>query len=464
MAVSSLLPKAPLFAYGRAMLFCRKPSSALVALSLVIATACGGAPPPEPAAPAPVAPAAPPPPVGRGPSAAVLAHFPYDDTAQLRLYADVSGLLHTELAQGLVTGGLAAARSSLNAQQMQCLNDVIGGVKEVMIGAKGEAAVFVIAIDEQVAKPTGCLAAGGATAAQIEGATDAYHMEEDTIAHLPGLIIMGAEPMVKQAVKQTLPTTIPDSLRLSKDQFLTWSVSAPGGINVGGHLVASSERFRFDAEGDVPEALAARAAAEIKSAKSMPTIPGMDPAAAKIVQSLLAAVTVDANGKHLTAAFDLKEPVVDQARDLGAAVTLAIYAVRRYIADAKTAEARSNVRAIAKDYVMYWENEPPPGKPKKAKKLVSLPPVPKDVPKGDKYSSKTDDWKPWSVIGFSLDGPQYYQYEVKAAKDGKSAEVIARGDLNGDGKTSLFKIKLTVDPKDHALAFDPSIEETDPTE
>jgi hypothetical protein len=52
---------------------------------------------------------------------------------------------------------------------------------------------------------------------------------------------------------------------------------------------------------------------------------------------------------------------------------------------------------------------------------------------------------------------------VVAAKDGKSAEILARGDLNGDGKTSLFRVKIQLDAKTGEItAVDHS--EADPLE
>jgi hypothetical protein len=45
-----------------------------------------------------------------------------------------------------------------------------------------------------------------------------------------------------------------------------------------------------------------------------------------------------------------------------------------------------------------------------------------------------------------------------------SADVLARGDLNGNGKTSLFKLSMKIDPKDHTLHIAPRLEETDPEE
>jgi hypothetical protein len=79
-------------------------------------------------------------------------------------------------------------------------------------------------------------------------------------------------------------------------------------------------------------------------------------------------------------------------------------------------------------------------------KLVSFPPVPRTIPKGTKYQSSPADWKPWEPIKFEMDGPQYYQYEVRAARDGLSADIFARGDLDGNGKTSEFRIHVRIEP------------------
>jgi hypothetical protein len=67
------------------------------------------------------------------------------------------------------------------------------------------------------------------------------------------------------------------------------------------------------------------------------------------------------------------------------------------------------------------------------------------VPRGVKYTCTPDDWMPWDALKLTMDQPQYFQYEVKAAPDGMSADVIVHGDLNGDGKTSTFKLALHVD-------------------
>jgi len=53
---------------------------------------------------------------------------------------------------------------------------------------------------------------------------------------------------------------------------------------------------------------------------------------------------------------------------------------------------------------------------------------------------------------------------VIAAKDGKSVEILARGDLNGDGKTSLFRQRIQVDPVKRTLTVAAKLEEIDPDE
>ena len=63
-----------------------------------------------------------------------------------------------------------------------------------------------------------------------------------------------------------------------------------------------------------------------------------------------------------------------------------------------------------------------------------------------------------------MDMPQYYQYEVRAAKDGNSADIFARGDLNGDGKESEFVLHIAIDRKKDAMVIGPNLQERDPEE
>jgi hypothetical protein len=63
-----------------------------------------------------------------------------------------------------------------------------------------------------------------------------------------------------------------------------------------------------------------------------------------------------------------------------------------------------------------------------------------------------------------VSAPQYFQYEVKAAKDGESAEIIARGDLDGNGKASELELVVKVERPSNVIRVSPSIHEIDPNE
>ena len=147
----------------------------------------------------------------------------------------------------------------------------------------------------------------------------------------------------------------------------------------------------------------------------------------------------------------------------GVLFSLAIVGVTRYLAAAKTAEARNAVGIIARNIARESEQEhASEGGTTKVITLRSFPPVPADVQHGRKYLSAPSDWAPWKAIKFEMNVPQYYQYEVRAAADGQSAEVIARGDLDGNGKTSLFSLKVLVE--NGVVVVAPTIDETDPDE
>jgi type IV pilus assembly protein PilA len=135
---------------------------------------------------------------------------------------------------------------------------------------------------------------------------------------------------------------------------------------------------------------------------------------------------------------------------IGIMGTLAIYGVRKYLATAKTAEARNTVGAIARAAIAQYEaNEP-------HVLCGSAIAVPASVPRAVKYQSATsgadfdtgDPKNGWRCLKFALGAPQYYQYQYHAGSGyvtpaGASAgprgfEASAIGDLNGDKVESHF--------------------------
>lgn len=139
---------------------------------------------------------------------------------------------------------------------------------------------------------------------------------------------------------------------------------------------------------------------------------------------------------------------------LGIVGALAVYGMRKYLAAAKTAEAKNNINAIARNAVAAYERDTMEGSSAGHRLCGSATPVPAAVPAGIKYSPSAAPGADfhsgtavagWTCLKFSIDQPMYYQYTYeKGAGSGKSGatasgfEVRARGDLDGNGVSSLF--------------------------
>ena len=143
--------------------------------------------------------------------------------------------------------------------------------------------------------------------------------------------------------------------------------------------------------------------------------------------------------------------------------TLAIYGVRKYLANAKTAEARNALGQIAKDAAAAYERN-------HALCPSASRPVPSSIAsvRGSKYQSAAEEWEVdrarnagFACLQFSLDMPQYYQYSYTASRAGQF-QATAHGDLNGDGKVLTFIVRGQVNGG--TLMIAPNIEETDPEE
>jgi type IV pilus assembly protein PilA len=161
----------------------------------------------------------------------------------------------------------------------------------------------------------------------------------------------------------------------------------------------------------------------------------------------------------------------------GVFVVLALVGVRKYVANAKTAEARNSLGQMAKDAAEAYEKESMattlvPGGSAAATHRVcpsASRPVPASIAmvSGKKYMSDPSDWtvdqatdSGFACLRFSMDMPQYYQYGYDATPSSFTA--TAHGDLNGDGVTSSFVLRGRV--SGGSLDIAPNIEETNPQE
>jgi type IV pilus assembly protein PilA len=173
---------------------------------------------------------------------------------------------------------------------------------------------------------------------------------------------------------------------------------------------------------------------------------------------------------------------------VGILASLAIYGVRKYIANAKTAEARNSIGQIGKDAQTAYEKESlaagvmAPASSTAVSRALCLGatanvPAGTVPPKAQKYQSNQGPGVDWNTdtgtpgvgfacLKFSMSAPQYYLYAYSATKvtgTGASFQTDAYGDLNGDGTTSDFQLVGAVNA-DTNLYVSPTIQEFSPEE
>lgn len=416
----------------------------------LVALSCSAAPPPAPKpAVAPVA-SVPAPAAPREASAALRRYWIFDGKDGLALYGGLDALLHTELFAGLVPGVLGQSEDLLKGKQRDCIMVLAAQAVEAAVGVDSRGGLLILELGPEGVKAARSSCVGALFSIEriaVAGADEAYAAGKDVVVVQSGVVLYGSKALVEAALAAAkAPFTFPASLGLKDGQHLAFQVAVPAqGISGKGALRVSHEAFRLEAEANLSNAgMADMVERGIQQALAQSKqLEQSQPDLGKLTKAL----DVQRRGNHFNAVFELREPVIDQARDLGVLMGLGFYATRRYLQQAKSAEAHHVIGQIAKGYALSLQEPPVAGKRPLPKKLVSLPAVPATVPRGVKYQSSADDWKAWAPIHFALTEPQYYQYEVVAAKDGKTAEILARGDLDGDGKTSLFRIKIQLDPK-----------------
>lgn len=172
---------------------------------------------------------------------------------------------------------------------------------------------------------------------------------------------------------------------------------------------------------------------------------------------------------------------------IGVLAALAIYGVRKYIANAKTAEARNSLGQLGKDAASAFDREHMVGTvmPLGTTSSVlhglcgtatnSVPANATDI-QGKKYQSSPKDWNTgdanngWKCLRFTMDQPQYYMYSYNSngtdGHVGGTFQAIANGDLNGDGTLSTFELDGTIAQASGGTIVEvaPNLLETDPEE
>ena len=155
---------------------------------------------------------------------------------------------------------------------------------------------------------------------------------------------------------------------------------------------------------------------------------------------------------------------------VGVLAALAIYGVRKYIANSKTAEARNSLGQMSKDATTAYAREGMDSAIMTAgdstgivnRLCLTSTAVPNSAAPiaGQKYQSQPQEWttgqpatgpngtrEGFACLKFSMQDPQYYQYEyvgpgdlASAQQVGATFQAVARGDLDGDGELSTFQL------------------------
>ena len=135
---------------------------------------------------------------------------------------------------------------------------------------------------------------------------------------------------------------------------------------------------------------------------------------------------------------------------IGVMASLAIFGVRKYIANAKQAEVLNSISQIQKSSVAAYELE---GIASATRTLCASAssPVPASMSslRATKYLAAPGEWQRdattnsgFSCLKFEMSSPQYYQYDYQrtgtGTKPGDGFSGIGRGDLNGDGVESTY--------------------------
>jgi type IV pilus assembly protein PilA len=169
---------------------------------------------------------------------------------------------------------------------------------------------------------------------------------------------------------------------------------------------------------------------------------------------------------------------------VGILAVLAIYGVRKYLANAKTAEARNSLGQMAKDAAAAYEKESMAGTilgmgssaaMSRSLCVGASASVPSGSSKiaGMKYQSTPAEWNADAVgnsgfacLKFSMDQPQYYMYNyisTGGGSAGNSFQALANGDLDGNGTLSTFYLVGAINSQ-FAMNIAPNITEQSPEE
>lgn len=135
---------------------------------------------------------------------------------------------------------------------------------------------------------------------------------------------------------------------------------------------------------------------------------------------------------------------------LDASTYFELYGRVRHLLDAKNAEAKYTIAAMARGLAQFAMREDEYGRP-----VASFPPsapvTPPQILHGTKAAVEEHDWNhaTWRAIKFCLPGVVYFSYEIVTSSDFRTATVRAHGDLEGNGKVVIHEKLVRIDDAGH---------------
>jgi hypothetical protein len=273
------------------------------------------------------------------------------------------------------------------------------------------------------------------------------------------LLLVGDEGSVAEALNQSGPPSGPltSCLDLGADAVVTACGTPPAIAAKGLELAGRSSSGE----------LAVRASLEFKDAAAAAQFRDRIVAAqksaeheAKFVREALDTIRATTESATTTVRFGTSGDGVAQAGYLVALATGMRKGLWEQEAKALSQEARINVAALANALVKLAHEKPhargpvfPPAPPAVP---ASVPHAAAHAPTDDEFSHPT-----WTALGFAPKEPFRYQYEIVVSHDRRRATVRARGDLDGNGRNSVFEVVVDARPSGATASPIKVIEETE---
>lgn len=394
------------------------------------------------------------------PSAELLARWSPPSTPDVIGFADLGALLAKEVVSGLLPAATIAAQSYLSKASVDCVTQWLSSVRQVA-GFASDTDSLVILTYESAALKTPfeqCIRTFAEVPhVELGSKIQAYAFDNALLVVEPHVVLLGNRTLVEASLASQGVARWEPAVSLGKDQQLVIAGrDRKEPLEYKGYLSVSDEQLVVHLDVTFPDAAAAKAVADqVSPTRIKRELPAENQQMSALHQLVADVWHVQQAGRSAAFEFKLTGSPPQIAERLGMVSALAVYSVRKYIASAKATEARVTLATIAKQLVVA-----------RPKKFTALPPVPAQFSAvaGKKYPSVSADWVKWQAVGFALTDPQYYQYRVDVGNQGKSAEVVAEGDIDGNGQRSRFSLSLQIDKKTGEIRVSPEIEEKDPLE